>query len=388
MNDKKFKPEIKLERKSVIPLRAQIVEQIRKDIIRNRLPAGMRLISERQLADELEINRNTVHQAYEQLASEDILAVSGVRGGGMVISETISGRYRAPFPSLNLILPYKFSEQLKLANLRGLEIIAGIMDRAAELHISVNVLNLADSILTPRETDEWLESFIPRSIGIITLGIRSDSFDPIFEELLKNRTLPHVFVSAISSYPHVSSITVDLIPAARKMLKTLYAYGHRSLGIVATMSSPCRQFQNCAFLRGNLISREAEKFKIRTTPVLLPDARTVDPADSVNRILALAPRPTALWIQNDEIAEQIIFELERRGLHVPGDFSVIGYDNTGKMQELSTFDHSRFKIGVESVNVIAELFDHGAPGDALNRTVESEFILRNSLAMLNTTGET
>ncbi len=388
MNVKKFIPEIKLERKSVIPLRAQIVEQIRKSVIRNRLPAGMRIISERQLADDLEINRNTVHQAYEQLASEDILTVSGVRGGGMAISETISNHYRAPFPSLNLILPYKFSEQLKLANLRGLEIIAGIMDRAAELHISVNILNLSDSDLSPRETEEWLESFIPRSIGIITLGTRTTSFDPLFEELLKNRTLPHVFVSAFSSRPHISSITVDLIPSARKMLKTLYAYGHRNLGIVEVPPTPCQQFQNCAFLRGNLIKQEAGKFRIQTASVQLPDARTVDPADSVNRILALTPRPTALWIQNDEIAEQIILELERRGLHVPGDFSVIGYDNTGKMPDLSTFDHSRFKIGVESVNVIAELFDHGAPGDALSRTVECEFILRNSLAMLKRTGET
>ena len=142
MASQKFRPEIRLERNSVIPLCAQLTEQIRSEIIRNRLRSGTRLVSERRLADELEINRNTVHQAYGLLVSEDILSVSKVRGGGMVVSENISRHYRAPFPSLNLILPYKFSEQLKFSNLRGLEMIAGVMDRAAEQHISINILDL------------------------------------------------------------------------------------------------------------------------------------------------------------------------------------------------------------------------------------------------------
>ena len=84
MASQKFRPEIRLERNSVIPLCAQLTEQIRSEIIRNRLRSGTRLVSERRLADELEINRNTVHQAYGRLASEDILSVSKVRGGGMV----------------------------------------------------------------------------------------------------------------------------------------------------------------------------------------------------------------------------------------------------------------------------------------------------------------
>ena len=68
MASQKFRPEIRLERNSVIPLCAQLTEQIRSEIIRNRLRSGTRLVSERRLADELEINRNTVHQAYGLLA--------------------------------------------------------------------------------------------------------------------------------------------------------------------------------------------------------------------------------------------------------------------------------------------------------------------------------
>lgn len=380
MASQKFRPEIRLERNSVIPLCAQLTEQIRSEIIRNRLRSGTRLVSERRLADELEINRNTVHQAYGLLASEDILSVSKVRGGGMVVSENISRHYRAPFPSLNLILPYKFSEQLKFSNLRGLEMIAGVMDRAAEQHISINILDLPDPDSSAENMKAWLDSFVPRSIGVITFGARSRSFDPVFEEVLKEWTLPHVFVSASGRYSHISSITVNLVPGVSEMLKVLSAYGHKCLGIIAIPPVQHPQFLNCAFLRGNMIEQLASEYKIRTVTIPLADMDHVEPVEIADRILALTPRPTALWVQNDEIAEKLIAELERRGMHIPLDFSVIGYDNTGKNPDLSTFDHSRFEIGALAVDVVAELFDHGKPGDALQRTVDSSFLLRGSVA--------
>lgn len=375
----KFKPEIELDRASVIPLRAQIVEQLRKAVIRNRLAAGTKLISERRLADTLKINRNTVHQAYEQLAADGLLEASGLRGGGMVVAPTASGHYRAPFPSLNLILPYRFSEQLKLSNLHGLEIIGGIMDRAAELHISVNITALPDATLPRPEIENWLEMFIPRSIGIITLGLRSNAFDPVFEELLNCRTLPHVFVSATSPLPHVSSVVSDTVPGAREMLDCLKKFGHRRLGIAAINARPQSQFQNCAFKRGETIARIAPKYGIAANIAVI---ETPSPEQVDYRLLAdrlLVEEPTAVWTQNDEFAGYLLLEFARRGIRIPEDISLIGYDNTRADCGLSTIDHSRFDIGAQAVDIIAELFDHGSPGDTLHRTIPSYFISRKSV---------
>ncbi len=379
----KFKPEIDLNRTSVIPLRAQIVEQLRKGIIRNRLAAGTKLISERQLADKLQINRNTVHQAYEQLVDDGLLESSELRGGGMVVAQGAPDQYRAPFPSLNLILPYRFSEQLKLSNLHGLEIIGGIMDRAAELHISVNITALPDATLPGPEIENWLESFIPRSIGIITLGLRSNAFDPVFGELLNCRTLPHVFVSANSPLPHISSVTSSTEQGAREMLDCLRKFGHRTLGIAAINPSPHRQFRNCAYERGRTIAGLAPEYGIEPISVTIGPGQVTrldNPGELADQLLNASPRPTAIWVQNDGFAEQLKQEFVFRGLRVPEDISLIGYDNTCAGDELSTIDHSRFDIGAQAVNIIAELFDHGSPGDALHRTISSHFILRQSIA--------
>lgn len=382
MASQKFRPEIRLERNSVIPLCAQLTEQIRSEIIRNRLRSGTRLVSERRLADELEINRNTVHQAYGLLASEDILSVSKVRGGGMVVSENISRHYRAPFPSLNLILPYKFSEQLKFSNLRGLEMIAGVMDRAAEQHISINILDLPDPDSSAENMKAWLDSFVPRSIGVITFGTRSCSFDPAFERLLEDQVLPHVFVSGTSHYPHISSITIDPAPGIREMLKCLKENGHRNLCVIAQTGNVQSQFLNCAYERGLVTVKLAEKAGMHTVCFNI-GSEPEDVGMIIDRILTSVPRPTALCAHNDMIAEQLMDHLLARGFQVPEDFSVVGYDDICRKYDLSTMNHSRFEIAHLAVDIIAELSMHSVPHDAVHRKIPGHFIRKSSIGIVN-----
>src|SRR5262249_22994964 len=45
---------------------------------------------------------------------------------------------------------------------------------------------------------------------------------------------------------------------------------------------------------------------------------------AVDRFLELSPRPTALYCFNNSFARLLIAELQRRGLEVPGDVSVVG----------------------------------------------------------------
>jgi len=186
MAAEKFQPNIIIDRESMIPLRVQICDQFRQEIIRNRLAEGVALPSERQLATTLELSRDTVHQAYEQLLSEGVFQAAKPGSRRMVVSQKTAASYRDRFPSINLILPQSFSEHLKSSGRRSLEIIAGIMDRAAELSTSVNIALLPAPETSRKVTRQWLETLFPRSIGIITLGTRSNLFDKVFEDFLSS----------------------------------------------------------------------------------------------------------------------------------------------------------------------------------------------------------
>src|SRR5712691_1398590 len=74
---------IQLERASGVPLYRQICQRLREAILSGELAEGVRLPTERALANELGVNRTTVMNAYNQLASEGL--VEGHVGRGSLV---------------------------------------------------------------------------------------------------------------------------------------------------------------------------------------------------------------------------------------------------------------------------------------------------------------
>src|SRR6266487_1039011 len=64
---------IQLERTSGVPLYQQIAQKLREAILAGQITEGTRLPTERALAHSLGVNRTTVMNAYNQLASEGLL---------------------------------------------------------------------------------------------------------------------------------------------------------------------------------------------------------------------------------------------------------------------------------------------------------------------------
>src|SRR5216117_4547814 len=76
---------IQLERNSNTPLYQQICEKIREAILSGQLAEGTRLPTERALANALGVNRTTVMNAYNQLASDGLL--EGHVGRGTLVRQ-------------------------------------------------------------------------------------------------------------------------------------------------------------------------------------------------------------------------------------------------------------------------------------------------------------
>src|SRR6187455_2426624 len=80
-------PEILLDASSAVPLHRQLYEGLRGAILAGRLSAGTRLPATRMLAYELNISRNTVLNAFEQLLAEGY--VEGQTGSGTYVSHVL-----------------------------------------------------------------------------------------------------------------------------------------------------------------------------------------------------------------------------------------------------------------------------------------------------------
>lgn len=77
---------IQLERTNGIPLYRQISQRLREAIISGELAEGVRLPTERALAHELGVNRTTIMNAYNELASEGL--IEGHVGRGTLVKRS------------------------------------------------------------------------------------------------------------------------------------------------------------------------------------------------------------------------------------------------------------------------------------------------------------
>lgn len=368
MSSKKFNPTIILDRDTAVPLFTQIATQFRSEIIKNRLASGTRIVSERYLAKKLEINRNTVHQAYLQLSDEGLLSENNGRGEMLIAAKALE-QYRMPFPMINLNLPFRLSDQFKNRNSKIGDFLGGVTDYAAEMRISVNFLVMPPPDSPVAEIEKWLESFTSHSIGVISFGLRSIAFDPVFEALVNIKTLPHVFISGRSKYSHISDVTVDFKPGFKQMLECLWELGHRKLGIIASFRYSNDQFMNCGYERGAILEQLAIEYGFEVIKEEITDFKS-----SIPRMFDGDKTPDVLWVQNDDLALQVIKELQKLKIRVPEDVSVIGYDNASPDSDLSTLQHSRYEIGREAIKAAVDLFNNRRPGDATRIQVKNSFI--------------
>ena len=139
---------IKLNRNSETPIYLQIKSAIIKLITSQELVSGYKLPSERKLADELGVHRNTVVKAYSELTCEGYLDASRKAPKGYFVTasqdyHSFSGRF---FP-LEKLIQYDFHEREKIF----LEIFAHSED---ETQISMGGLLMGRDAYPVQQIDE------------------------------------------------------------------------------------------------------------------------------------------------------------------------------------------------------------------------------------------
>jgi DNA-binding transcriptional regulator YhcF (GntR family) len=72
--------EIVIDIDDPVPLFAQLIEQVKKAVLADKIKAGDSLPSIRQLANDLELNNKTVAKAYRLLERDSVIQTRGYRG--------------------------------------------------------------------------------------------------------------------------------------------------------------------------------------------------------------------------------------------------------------------------------------------------------------------
>ncbi len=113
--------------------------------------------------------------------------------------------------------------------------------------------------------------------------------------------------------------------AVREAVAYLVEHGHRLIGLIQGPHG----FRSAAERRAGFEDALATaKIKLPRSLIAEGNYTFESGIEAANRLLDLAPRPTAIFASNDEMAAGVIHAARQRGLAVPDDVSVIGFDDT------------------------------------------------------------
>ena len=157
-----------------------------------------------------------------------------------------------------------------------------------------------------------------------------------------------------------SSITIDNRRAARRAVEHLIELGHTRIGLVAgphlpDLPTPVPEQRRLGYedaLRAEGLSVDAE---------LAVDGEwtAAGGAGALSRLLECASPPTAVFCMSDEMAFGVLRTADKRGLAVPDDLSVIGFDDhdlAGALG-LTTMRQAVDEMGVRAAETVMGLID-------------------------------
>lgn len=177
----------------------------------------------------------------------------------------------------------------------------------------------------------------------------------------------------------VPSVHIDNAKAAFEAIDHLCQLGHRRIGVVTgPMASPLSRDR----LKG--ATARVDRDRTRVAIVVAGGDFSIESGIAAgDQLLSAARPPTGIFCFNDEMAIGVLHSARQRGLRVPDDLSVIGFDDIRFAQymdpPLTTIRQPMRELGEATVRLLLNIL-RGNVKDAVSVTLPHALIVRASTA--------
>lgn len=227
-------------------------------------------------------------------------------------------------------------------------IIAGVEDIA----IGSNYHVFASSFYRDKHLElALLNSFYERRLaGIIVAG---SVMDHEYFSFPHREIMPAVLINC-PAYP--VSVSVDKVLGARLAVEHLITLGHRRIAHVRHAHD-----YETAQLRFSGYKETLKRYGIAVDDryIVAGDERFTGGVRAVDQLLALPEPPTAVFCFNDMTAVGVINALLKKGINVPDDISVVGFDDLDIASfyhpALTTVRQPTYQLGREAAKMLSDL---------------------------------
>jgi DNA-binding LacI/PurR family transcriptional regulator len=240
---------------------------------------------------------------------------------------------------------------------------------------------LSSTVHEPRRMELAVRRMIERrveGVAILTFGMEESLI-----EHLRFRKVPLVFVDVGPHVAGVSNIRIDYQHGIRQAVQHLAALRHSS--IVFIMGP---EHLKSAQSRRTAFEESMKEIGLRLPPqfIAVGDHTMEGGMRALGELLKLSNLPTAVMCSNDMTAIGVLREAYNRAIAVPGDLSVVGFDDIRLAQfmipPLTTVQMSQVELSkLAFTALIHQVEARGAEPEGAEYVLATNLVLRRSTSL-------
>ena len=202
---------------------------------------------------------------------------------------------------------------------------------------------------------------------------------------LQRQGFPFVVVDPREPPPDgIACVAAMHASGAKQATEHLLALGHRRIGAIAGSPGWYATEERLAGFRAAL---SAAGILLDPELIVHSDWRIPRGTEAARQLLSLPDPPTAIFGFNDNVAIGALHAARERGLSVPDDLSVVGFDDTEQAvivtPRLTSVRQPLAELGRMGVSLLIRLIE-GQRVDALRVELATQLVVRESTAPLRT----
>lgn len=233
-------------------------------------------------------------------------------------------------------------------------------------------------ILCCRDMKEAFDAVLQKRVDGLLLISPLYEHTPQINELLENH-VPLVLVGKAPASQTVYQVCVDNYVGASMAMQHLFDLGHEQIAFInGPHFLPSSEERRRAYL-----DSMARQGYLVLPGMVLEGYNSIDSGyQCANQIIDAFPNITAIFVASDYMAIGVMNAIHDRGLDIPGDISVLGFDNiqmSGQVTPaLTTISQQIEEKGRVSVNLLMDVIEEAELPERPLVELEAKLVVRSS----------
>jgi DNA-binding LacI/PurR family transcriptional regulator len=251
------------------------------------------------------------------------------------------------------------------------QIMLGVQDALSTTEYTLLVASQARPATSHRYMQLWKQGRIDGMV-LVGIDIRNDEV----EQLLRREGPVAIVQQEVG--PEVTTFTADNYGGARDLVTHLV--GHHGYRRLAYITGSDYTPDNRARLRGLRDTLAEHGLELSPEYVVQGDYFRGSGYHAMQQLLQLPTLPDAIFAANDQMAGDALLALRERGLRVPEDIALVGFDNVPLASyvtpPLTTVHQPTYELGFAATRLVLQGIEQ--PSAPMHEILPTRLIIRRS----------